>query len=387
MSELPERLLYGARISVWLRWFLLVGCLLEVNYRVDYWGTGHVLNTIYILVAMCINGYVHYRIHSRRPVNAYWILGLSLLDILMIGLSASLSGGFDSRYWVLYFHAIAIVALVFASMRLTLVSVTAVALSYVLVCLLVEPGLDFGAHEEKGLLYRVMGLYAMGVVVSLIIRYERVRRLTAVGREVSREREEISRTIHDTAAQSAYMVGIGLEMALQLAERSDEKLRDNLRATLEINRSAMWDLRDPIDSSLISRGQGLERALVSHASNFTGITSIPVHVSRSGEEPSLPAAARHLLFSIAHNALTNVIRHAQATEVKLTLDFGEVDLVLSVSDDGVGLPDDYADRGHGFENMQVDAERLGGRLEIESGGGGRGTTVRCLVPLRRFHKY
>ena len=51
---------------------------------------------------------------------------------------------------------------------------------------------------------------------------------------------------------------------------------------------------------------------------------------------------------------------------------------MSVSDDGTGLPEDYAARGHGFRNMRADAERLGGTLEVESGGAG--TTVRCTVP-------
>ena len=40
---------------------------------------------------------------------------------------------------------------------------------------------------------------------------------------------------------------------------------------------------------------------------------------------------------------------------------------MSVSDDGIGLPDDYADRGHGFRNMRTDAERMGGRLEAAPG--------------------
>ena len=215
--ELPDELLYGARVSVWSRWFLLVFGLLEVNYRVDYWGTGHILNSLYLLAAMSVNGYVHYRIHSGRPINIYWLLGLSVQDLVMTSFSTALSGGFDSRYAVFYYHSIAVVALVFASMPLTLIAVTVVATVYTALCLLVEPGLSFQMQEEKALLYRVIGMYGVGVVVSLITRYERMRRLAAVDREVRRERVEISQTIHDTTAQSAFMVGIGIETALQLA--------------------------------------------------------------------------------------------------------------------------------------------------------------------------
>ena len=59
------------------------------------------------------------------------------------------------------------------------------------------------------------------------------------------------------------------------------------------------------------------------------------------------------------------------------LDFGEDELRMSVSDDGVGLPDDYEERGHGFGNMRADAERLGGTPCRRAQGTGRGRE-RCL---------
>ena len=56
------------------------------------------------------------------------------------------------------------------------------------------------------------------------------------------------------------------------------------------------------------------------------------------------------------------------------------ELRLSVSDDGIGLPEDYETRGHGFRNMRADAERMGGRFEVKSDGDDGGTTVTCVVP-------
>ena len=53
-----------------------------------------------------------------------------------------------------------------------------------------------------------------------------------------------------------------------------------------------------------------------------------------------------------------------------------------MSDDGSGLPEDYETRGHGFRNMQADAERMGGRLEVKSDGNGGGTIVTCVVPYQ-----
>ena len=79
--------------------------------------------------------------------------------------------------------------------------------------------------------------------------------------------------------------------------------------------------------------------------------------------------------------LANAFRHAGASRVLVELDFGRDKLRLSVSDDGVGLPDDYEERGHGFENMRAYAGRLGGRLIVEPRGPVGGASVTCVVRL------
>ena len=85
-------------------------------------------------------------------------------------------------------------------------------------------------------------------------------------------------------------------------------------------------------------------------------------------------------FSIAHNALANAFLHAHAGRVEVRLDFQADGTRLSVSDDGVGLPEDYAERGRGFSGMEKEAERVGGRLVVETGGPEGGTTIACVVP-------
>ena len=106
-------------------------------------------------------------------------------------------------------------------------------------------------------------------------------------------------------------------------------------------------------------------------------------MTHTGVEPPLSIEARSLLFSIAHNALTNAYRHAEASNVAIDLEFAQEDSRLSVSDDGVGLPDDYAERGNGFANMSRAAERLGGRLVVEQRGAMGGATVTCVIPRER----
>ena len=144
----------------------------------------------------------------------------------------------------------------------------------------------------------------------------------------------------------------------------------------------MWELRRPIDAGHIFEGRELGRVLWSHCATFERITSVPVGLSQSGTEPPLVTEVRSRLFSIAHNALTNALLHARPGRVEVRLDFEGDHIRLSVSGDGVGLPDDYAERGRGFDGMRKDAEQLGGRLVVKSSKNGGGTTIACVVPYQ-----
>lgn len=226
-------------------------------------------------------------------------------------------------------------------------------------------------------------MYLIVAAIGLVIQFERTSRRAATARErrAHRERIDLSQAIHDTTAQTAYMIGLGIESAMKLAGDSNPGLSEKLAATAALSRSAMWELRKPIDMGRIVEGRDLVRVLGAHTATFARITSVPAGMVHSGEEPALSAEARTGLFSIAHNALANALLHAQPARVEVRLDF-EVDAVrLSVSDDGVGLPEDYAERGHGFRGMEADAGRMGGRLIVESGGRQGGTTITCVVPL------
>ena len=175
------------------------------------------------------------------------------------------------------------------------------------------------------------------------------------------------------------MIGLGVEGAMELVDESNEELKAKLRLVADLSPLAMWELRHPIDGGQIFRGEQLGEVLEAHAGTFTVITSVPAELVQHGREPSLSTIDKSLLFSIAHNALTNVIRNAGAGQVVIGLDCAGEELRLSVSGDGRGMPPDYEARGHGFRNMRADAERMGGRLEVKSDGNGGGTTVTCVV--------
>ena len=232
------------------------------------------------------------------------------------------------------------------------------------------------------LVARVVVIYTLVLAVNLVAGFERAGRLKATEREsaLQRERIDLSQSIHDTAAQSVYMIGLGVDSARTLAGDSNAELSETLEATSRLSRSVMWELRRSIDTGRLFEGKDLGTVLRSHTETFQRITSVPTRMEQYGVEPELSVDTRSRLFSIAHNALTNAFRHADAGRVDVTLDFQGDCISLRMEDDGVGLPDDFAERGRGFAGMRTEAERVGGRLVVTSDGPGRGTSVSCLIP-------
>ena len=227
-------------------------------------------------------------------------------------------------------------------------------------------------------------MYVLVLGVSFITRFERLRWQAAVSRErqLRRERIELSQTIHNTIAQTAYMIGLGIHRARALAGESNSDLVATLDATATLSKSAMWEMRGPIDAGDILEGRELGHVLWSHCATFEKITGIPTSMSQRGTEPSLATQTRSRLFAIAHNALTNVFLHARAGKVDVGLDFEPDQVGLSVSDDGVGLPADYSEQGRGFKGMRADAAAIGGSLIVDGGDGIGGLTITCVVPRK-----
>ena len=378
----PDVVLHAARISVWGRWFIwLVGVFL-LSYRPGFWYPEDIEYLSIPVLMFMVNGLVHHRLLTSRPVTWRWMLFLSAAEIALTTVGIVIGGGFRSFIFLAYYPSLAIFAVVFSSHWLSLAWTTTAAATYAVVCLRAGSGLDVDAGNEKVLVARLAMMYTIVLGISLITRFERIRWQTSVTREreLRRERIELSQTIHDTAAQTAYMIGMGIHRARELAGETNEDLVAALDATSELSKSAMWELRRPIDVGLILEGRELGRVLWSHCATFERITTVPAELSQSGDEPPLTVETRTRLFSIAHNALTNAFLHARPGRVVVRLDFEPGQIRLSVSDDGVGLPDDYAERGRGIYGMRADAEKMGGTLIVESGEGGGGTTIACVVP-------
>ena len=378
----PDVVLHATRISVWGRWFIWLTSFFYFVYRPDLWYPEDIGFLSIPVLLFIVNGPVHYRLLTNRPVTWRWLLFLGVMDIALTTVGVVLGGGFESFIFLCYYPALAVFAVVSSSFALSLAWTTTAAVTYAVVSLVAGSGLNFDAGEEKELVARLGVMFVLVLGINLISRFERTRWRAAVSRErqLRRERIELSQTIHDTTAQTAYMISLGIHRARQLAGGSHEELVAALDATADLARSAMWQVRGPIDAGHIVEGRELGRVLWSHCATFEKITAVPVEMSQSGIEPPLATETRTRLFSIAHNALTNAFLHARPRRVEVGLHFEAGQVRLSVSDDGVGLPDDYAERGRGFKGMKADAEQMGGALIVESADGAGGTSITCVIP-------
>jgi len=407
-SEVPSYAVFedyrsSQRIAVVVRWFILFTFLALVNFRSDeaYILAFNAMGAALIIV----NGYVHWRIFKGRPVTWPYVLILSLIDLSIITVGIGITNRFENTYFNFYYPALLGVALIFRR-RISFAIVTIVAGVYIGMSLALEPGVDTSVlfdGDEKLLTVRVISMFAIVVAANLMTRLELQRRREAVSserarmeenvqlqqkaqaaeREVQRERIRISHEIHDGAAQSAYVLSLGLETCMQLTKGSASQLREKLKALHNQSKHALWELRYPINMGPLFEGRGLGQILDDHLNNFRTITSIPTTFAQTGTERELPAVTKQRLFSVAHNALTNAYKYAQASKVSVELAYSDGDLNLSVRDDGVGLDTGSLDSssGHGVRNMRRVAEELGGSLDMSSAPG-KGTTVMVTVPLQ-----
>ncbi|MGY1753752.1 ATP-binding protein [Blastococcus sp. SYSU D01042] len=227
-------------------------------------------------------------------------------------------------------------------------------------------------------------VWAAGLTADLQASRERI----VAGRE--EERRRLRHDLHDGVGPELAGMALQLErLAGRLTADPDAaalaaRLRDQMRRTVAAVRRAVDDLRPPALDEL-----GLVGALREHVAAYRlpvpagAPAGGPDEAARvtvtAGELPPLRAAVEVAAYRIATEAVANAVRHAGASACTVALAPADKDLVVEVSDDGRGVPDD-AVPGVGTTSMRERAAELGGTLEVTTAPGA-GTTVRARLPL------
>lgn len=192
------------------------------------------------------------------------------------------------------------------------------------------------------------------------------------------ERRAIARDLHDSLGQSLTVVRLRLQLLQSLPAVAPEQVQALLALVddaLGQVRAVLRQLAPPLLTEL-----GLVGALLRLAADLQEQSGLIIAIAVQGEPPADPGAEA-AAYRIVQEALTNVVRHARATSVAVTIDTTGAALVLSIQDDGGGFDPQVRPSGLGLAGMHERAELLGGALTVASAVG-QGCTISATLPLR-----
>jgi PAS domain S-box-containing protein len=200
------------------------------------------------------------------------------------------------------------------------------------------------------------------------------------------ERVAIAREIHDELGQALTALNMDLHWLRGRSWREAEatearisSMRDLVNGTIRTVHRICSDLRPPILDDF-----GLLAALEWQAQEFEMRTGVRCRMSLPVESPTIPEGQSTAVFRIFQESLTNITRHAQATEATVTLEFVEDTLVLRVTDNGIGISEDQlvGPDSVGLAGMRERALHWAGQVEV-SGIPSQGTTVLLHMPITK----
>jgi len=240
-----------------------------------------------------------------------------------------------------------------------------------------SPGESFRSTERQLLenIAHQAGAAAHAAKLTADLRISRQRLVTA--RE--EERRRLRRDLHDGLGPTLASLTLKMDAIRNVLKTDPDKaeqligeLKKQTQGAIQDIRGLVYELRPPALDEL-----GLIGAIQNFIDNQTShqpqiILDVPDQL------PSIPAAFEVAVYRIALEALTNVIRHADASTATVSISVQETRLTIEIIDDGTGLPDEFS-AGVGLASMQERAEELGGSFERLSKH--QGTHLRARLPL------
>ena len=199
---------------------------------------------------------------------------------------------------------------------------------------------------------------------------------------VAKERNRLARELHDSVAQTLY----GLTLQAEAASRrltmgkTDEvagylrEIRDSSQQTLKETRLLIFELRSPILEK-----EGLVSALRARLESVESRSGHKTQINLQ-EIGRFPSGVETALYGISNEVLNNILKHAHASEIKVSLEKKPDKVILEISDNGIGFDLLSTDNhgGLGLKGMKERAEQIGGDLQVRSGE--KGTQVKVEVP-------
>lgn len=229
---------------------------------------------------------------------------------------------------------------------------------------------------------------AVAVIVWALAEVVRSRRAAIVQnaeRAVRLEQDRIARELHDVIAHSVTVMVVQAGAADEVFESRPDEARQALRSIADVGRATLAELRrllnvvQPTDGTPSAPQPGLAR--IDELAAVARGAGLVVTVTEEGERTSLPVGVDVSAYRIVQEALTNTLRHANATRADVTVQYGLDAVAIDVVDDGRGATGHHPDRdGRGLVGMLQRAAVLGGTVETGPTEHG-GFRVRARLPV------
>lgn len=270
--------------------------------------------------------------------------------------------------------------------------------------IILEGGAKYAVTIPLTVQDRLVGALVLGSLGLRSIEKEELSLLAAIGQQVGvavenarlyeqaqktailEERSRLARELHDSVTQSVYSVTLYAEAATRLLRSGETNqaveyladLRDSGLEALREMRLLIYELRP-----LALEKSSLAEALRSRLEAVEARSGIKSTLTVEGQE-DLPYSIKVELYQIGQETLNNILKHARASHVLVTLRFTTGEIILEVVDDGIGFDPDLAANsgGLGLAGIMERVQRLGADLKIDSEVGA-GTKVCVRIPISR----
>jgi len=220
-------------------------------------------------------------------------------------------------------------------------------------------------------------------------------KLTLLARQIVRSQEEerayLSRELHDGTSQTLVSVKLLTESVLERMPQDGGPVRAALGRAVERLKDALAEVRGmshrlrPVMLDTL----GLSAAMSQLADEMWGQSTTRFRLRVSGVPRDLPDEVKTVLFRVTQEALTNIEKHAQASEVELQLVFSEEALRMVVQDNGRGFDTDFVlhhpSQGIGLRNMRERLASIDGQLQVTSRAGD--TRITAVVPADAIERF
>ncbi|WP_231642521.1 GAF domain-containing sensor histidine kinase [Nocardia sp. NRRL S-836] len=195
---------------------------------------------------------------------------------------------------------------------------------------------------------------------------------------VLEDRDRIARDLHDHVIQRLFVTGLTLQATMRRVTEPEVAAR--LRTAVEQLDETVREIRTSIFDLHSTDSTSLRRRLLDLVAGLTEATHLSPAVRMSGTvDNSVPPELAEHVEAVVREAVTNAVRHAEATELTVLVDAGE-DVVITVRDNGIGVAVDVVRSG--LRNLAHRAAQFGGTFAVRANEGG-GTCVVWRVPLEQ----